>query len=47
MEIQGLVILAGTFTIYALVLFGCMERRLKRLDRFVKQIEEENAKYVN
>ena len=43
MEIQGLCIFVGTFAIYAFVLFGCMERRLKRV---VKQIEEE-SKYVN
>ena len=42
MEIQGLCIFLGTFAVYAFVLFGCMERRLKRLDRVV-----EDAKYVN
>ena len=42
----GLVFFVGTFAIYAFVLLGCMERRLKRLDRVVKQIEEE-SKYVN
>ena len=46
MEIQGLAIFAGTFAVYAFVLFGCMERKLKRLDHFVKQIEED-SKYVN
>ena len=47
MDIQGLAIFAGTFAIYTLVLLGCMERRLKRLGRVVKQIEDENSKYVN
>ena len=42
MEIQGLVIFVGTFAVYAFVLLGCMERRLKRLDRVV-----EDSKYVN
>jgi len=46
MEIQGLVIFVGAFAVYAFVLFGCMERRLKRLDRAVKQAEEDK-KYVN
>ena len=47
MEIKGLAIFAGTFTIYALVLLGCMERKIRRLGRIVKQIEDEDAKYVN
>ena len=42
MEIQGLCIFVGTFAVYAFVLLGCMERRLKRLDRVV-----EDSKYVN
>ena len=46
MEIQGLAIFAGTFAIYALVLLGCMERKIKRLGIIVKQIEED-SKYVN
>lgn len=46
MEIQGLVIFAGTFAVYAFVICGCMERRLKSLDRIVKQIEKD-GKYVN
>ena len=45
-ELRGLAIFVGTFAVYAFVLLGCMERRLKRLDRVVKQIEKD-AKYVN
>ena len=46
-DVTGIVIFSGAFIAYAFVLFGCMERKLKRLDRAVKQIEEENSKYVN
>ena len=46
-ELKGLVIFVGIIGAYTFVLFGCMERRLKRLDRVVKQIEEEDSKYVN
>lgn len=42
----GFVFFVGTVAIYAFILLGCMERRLKRLDREVKHIEEE-SKYVN
>ena len=45
-EAKGLVIFAGVFAVYAFVLVGCMERRLKYLDRVVKQIEQD-SKYVN
>jgi hypothetical protein len=43
-ELKGLVIFVGAFAVSAFVLFGCMERKLKRV---VKQIEEEDSKYVN
>lgn len=49
MEIEagkGFVIFVGTFALYAFVIVGCMERRLKYLDRVVKQIEQD-GKYVN
>jgi hypothetical protein len=46
MEIQGLVFLVGTVAVYAFVLLGCMERRLKSVARAVKQAEEDK-KYVN
>lgn len=45
-DAKGAVIFVGAFAIYAFVLLGCMERRLARLGRTVKQIEED-AKYVN
>lgn len=46
-ELKGLVIFTGIVAAYTFVLFGCLERKLKRLDRAVKQIEDENSKYVN
>jgi hypothetical protein len=46
MEIQGLVFLVGTVAVYAFVLLGCMERRLRRVARAVREAEEDN-KYVN
>jgi hypothetical protein len=39
-EVKGLVIFMGIVGVYTFVLLGCMERRLKH-------IEEEDAKYVN
>jgi hypothetical protein len=47
MEIQGLVIFVGAIAVYTFFLLGCMERRLKGVARVVKQVEDENAKYVN
>lgn len=44
MEIQGLVIFVGIVAAYSFVLLGCMARRLDAVGR---QIEEEDAKYVN
>ena len=46
MEIQGLVFLVGTVAVYAFVLLGCMERRLRSVARAVREAEEDN-KYVN
>jgi len=43
-ELKGLVIFVGVVGAYTFVLLGCMKRRL---DRVVKQIEEEDSKYVN
>ena len=43
-ELKGLVIFVGIVGVYIFVLLGCMERRL---DRVLKQVEEEDSKYVN
>jgi hypothetical protein len=45
-ESKGLVIFVGFVAIYTFILVGCLERRLKKVDRIVKQVEED-AKYVN
>ena len=45
-EVKGLVIFTGIVAMYTFVLLGCLERRLKKLDRVVKKAEED-SKYVN
>lgn len=42
----GLLILTSTLAVFAFVLTGCMERRLTKLGRLVRQIEDD-SKYVN
>ena len=44
--VAGLVILIGTFSLCAMVLMGCMERQLKRLNKILTDAEED-SKYVN
>lgn len=39
---KGLVILTGIVAMYTFVLLGCMERRLKKVDRVI-----EESKYVS
>jgi hypothetical protein len=41
-DVKGLVILTGIVVMYALVLSGCLERRLKKIDRII-----EESKYVS
>jgi hypothetical protein len=41
-DLKGLVIFTGLVAMYAFVLLGCMERRLKKVDRAV-----DDLKYVN
>jgi len=45
-ELKGLVFFTGIVAMYTFILLGCLERRLKKVDRVVKQVEED-AKYVN
>lgn len=45
-EIKGLVIFTGIIAMYTFILLGCLERRLKKVDRVVKQVEDD-AKYVS
>jgi hypothetical protein len=44
--LTGFLILTSTFAVFTFVLTGCMERRLKKLGRVVRQIEDD-SKYVN
>lgn len=46
-EAKGLVIFAGIWGVMAVVACAYMERRLRRLGRVVREIEEDAAKYVN
>ena len=41
-DMKGLVILTGIVAMYTFVLLGCLERRLKKVDRAV-----DDLKYVN
>jgi hypothetical protein len=45
-DVTGLIIFVGMVGAYTFILLGCLERRLKKVDRVVKQAEED-AKYVN
>ena len=41
-DLKGLVIFTGILVTYMFVILGCLERRLKRVDRVI-----ESTKYVN
>ena len=41
-QIQGLLIFTGSVALYVFVLLGCLERRLKKIDRII-----EDSKYVS
>lgn len=45
-DVKGVAILSGLLTFGAFILGGMMERKLARIDKVVKQIEQD-AKYVN
>ena len=45
-DVAGLVIFVGMVGAYTFILLGCLEQRLKKMDRVVKKCEEE-SKYVN
>jgi len=45
-DVKGLVIFMGFLAFGAFILGGMMERKLTRINKVVKQIEED-AKYVN
>jgi len=41
-QIQGLLIFTGSVTVYLFILLGCLERRLKKIDRLIK-----DSRYVS
>lgn len=45
-DLKGLVIFTGVGAMYTFIILGCLERRLKKVDKVVKQAEED-SKYVN
>ena len=45
-EVKGLVIFTGVVAMYTFIILGCLERRLKKVGRVVKQAEED-SKYIN
>jgi hypothetical protein len=45
-EVKGLAIFTGVVAMYTFIILGCLERRLKKVGRVVKQAEND-SKYVN
>jgi hypothetical protein len=45
-DVIGLLIVMGTFMTVSIILCSEMERKLRRVDRVIKQIEED-TRYVN
>ena len=45
-DLKGLVIFTGIVAMYTFILLGCLERRLKKVDRDIRQVEDD-AKYVS
>jgi hypothetical protein len=44
--LKGLVVLTGIVAMYTFILLGCLEQRLKKVDKVVCLIESD-SKYVN
>jgi len=45
-DVAGLVIFVGMVGAYTFILLGCIERRLKKVDKVVRLVESD-SKYVN
>jgi len=45
-DVTGLIIFVGMVGAYTFILLGCLERRLKKVDKVVRLIESD-TKYVN
>ena len=46
-DIKGFLVFLGIWGALAFTLAGCLERKLKRLNRVVREIEGDMSKYVN
>ena len=44
--LKGLVVLTGIVAMYTFILLGCLEQRLKKVDKVVRLVESD-LKYVN
>ena len=44
--VRGLVVLTGIVAMYTFILLGCLERRLRKVDKVVRLVESD-SKYVN
>lgn len=45
-EVKGLTLFIGIWTVMAFVVAGCMEAKLKRVDRVVRLVERD-SRYVD
>ena len=44
--VRGLVVLTGIVAMYTFILLGCLEQRLRKVDKVVRLVESD-SKYVN
>ena len=45
-SVKGLVIFTGIVAMYTFILLGCLEQRLRKVDKVVRLVESD-SKYVN
>lgn len=45
-DVAGLVVFVGMVGAYTFILLGCLEQRLRKVDKVVRLVESD-AKYVN
>jgi hypothetical protein len=45
-DLKGLVVLTGIVAMYTFILLGCLEQRLRKVDKVVRLVESD-TKYVN
>ena len=45
-DVAGLVVFVGMVGAYTFILLGCLERRLRKVDKVVRLVESD-SKYVN